>query len=117
MHSGKHAGKYEAHNAHNAHQAHCLVAEDDTEEGYADQSLADDLKRGFDLVGEQPESGGVLPPKLVLATLPVATLDSNAALRRKAMQFARGSAGDSQSMLSVVACSRIVTVAFTLLML
>lgn len=41
------------------------------DEAYPDQTLADDLARGFDLVGELPQAGGVLPPKLVPATLVV----------------------------------------------
>ena len=64
------------------------------DESYPDMGLVDDLKRGFDLVGELPESGGVLPQKFVPATMAVAELSSNAARARFALKGSNASSGD-----------------------
>ena len=64
------------------------------DESYPDMALVQDLKRGFDLVGEIPTSGGVLPPKLVPATMAVEELGSNAGRAQLAMRTSNASSGD-----------------------
>ena len=64
------------------------------DEGYPDIGLVQDLKRGFDLVGELPTAGGMLPAKLVPATMAVGELAPNASRARAAMRTASASCGD-----------------------
>ena len=62
---------------------------------YPDMGLVNDLKRGFDLVGELPTAGGMLPSKLVPATMAVGELGSNASRARYAMRASNASSGDT----------------------
>ena len=64
------------------------------DESYPDQELVQDLKRGFDLVGEIPTAGGMLPAKLVPATMAVEELAPNASRARAAMKATSASCGD-----------------------
>ena len=64
------------------------------DEEYPDVGLVQDLKRGFDLVGELPTAGGMLPAKLVPATMAVGELAPNAGRARAAMRTASASCGD-----------------------
>ena len=64
------------------------------DEGYMDETLADDIANGFNLVGEIPGAGGRLPPKFVPATLAVSELIANSARARKAIQFGKLTSGD-----------------------
>ena len=61
---------------------------------YPDMGLVNDLKRGFDLVGELPTAGGMLPSKLVPATMAVRELGSNAGRARYAIRASNASCGD-----------------------
>ena len=65
------------------------------DESYPDAGLADDLARGFDLVGELPQSGGVLPLKLVPATLAMKELAAGAHHARQALQVTVTTCGDA----------------------
>ena len=62
---------------------------------YPDMGLVNDLKRDFDLVGEIPTAGGMLPSKLVPATMAVKELGSNAGRARYAMRASNASSGDA----------------------
>ena len=62
-------------------------------EGYDDRSLADDLERGFDLVGDTPKSS-VLPAKLVPATISQQDLGKHASKANKALRYMTRSCGN-----------------------
>ena len=62
-------------------------------EGYADKDLARDIHRGFDLVGRCPSSG-VLPGKLVPASLDAGSLLSCARKVQDALKATLGPSGD-----------------------
>ena len=62
-------------------------------EGYADKDLAKDIHRGFDLVGRCPSSG-VLPGKLVPASLDAESLLSCARKVQGALKSTLGPSGD-----------------------
>ena len=64
-------------------------------EGFPDVSLADDLERGFDLVGSMPMSHH-LPPKFKPAALPVGALSAGAKRARDAVRHSTKSSGDAE---------------------
>ena len=64
-------------------------------EGYGDESLADDLSAGFELVGTVPRSG-VLPAKMVPASLSTDSLLAQSAKANKALRFMTKSCGDGE---------------------
>lgn len=66
------------------------------DEGYPDLNLFRDLCSGFDLVGEIPSSGGVLPAKLAPATVSVEDLGSIASKQRAVLRNSSLSSGDPQ---------------------
>ena len=72
-----------------------LLDEIISEEGYDDTSLARDIKDGFDLVGIVPTSG-ILPGKVVPATLHPDELCANAPRANEALKLSLGSCGDAQ---------------------
>ena len=62
-------------------------------EGYPDVGLADDIARGYDLVGKIPQSG-TLPKKFSPSALTVSDLHSAAPTARKALRVMTRSSGD-----------------------
>ena len=63
------------------------------DEHYPDEMLADDVARGFDLVGKIPASG-TLPQKFSPSSLTIADLHSAAPSARKALKMMTRSCGD-----------------------
>ena len=63
--------------------------------GYDDHTLADDIERGFSLVGERPMSS-VLPPKLVPATISEEDLHRHSDKASKALRYMTRSSGDDE---------------------
>ena len=63
------------------------------QEGYDDQTLADDIELGFDLVGDSPASS-VLPSKLVPATISKEDLLRHSEKANKALRYMTRSSGD-----------------------
>ena len=63
-------------------------------EGYGDTSLAANMRDGFDLVGTAPTSG-VLPGKVVPASMDPESLSMNAARANEALRTAVSSCGDN----------------------
>lgn len=63
------------------------------EENYPDTALADDIARGFDLVGKVPQSG-TLPKKFSPSVLSISDLHSAAPSARKALRSMTRSSGD-----------------------
>ena len=63
------------------------------EENYPDVGLADDIARGFDLVGKIPQSG-TLPKKFSPSSLTISDLHSAARTARKALRMMTRSSGD-----------------------
>ena len=72
-----------------------LLDEIISEEGYDDISLARDIRDGFDLVGVVPTSG-ILPGKVVPASLHPADLRASAPRANEALKTCLGSCGDAQ---------------------
>ena len=72
-----------------------LLDEIISEEGYDDVSLARDIRNGFDLVGVVPTSG-ILPGKVVPASLHPDDLCAGAARANEALRTCLGSCGDAQ---------------------
>ena len=70
-----------------------LLHEIIAEEGYPDGDLAHDIHKGFDLVGRCPTSG-VLPGKLVPATLRAEDVQACAPRVQAALKASLGSSGD-----------------------
>ena len=64
------------------------------DESYVDVNVAADMAKGFSLVGEVPEAGGRLPPKLVPAAMAVQQLDDNAERARHAIRTSARTSGD-----------------------
>ena len=73
-----------------------LLHEVIAEEGYPDTELARDIHKGFDLVGRCPTSG-VLPGKLVPATLRAEDVQACARRVQSALKASLGSSGDHQT--------------------
>ena len=63
--------------------------------GYDDHTLADDIGRGFSLVGDRPMSS-VLPPKLVPATISEEDLHRHSDKASKALRYMTRSSGDDE---------------------
>ena len=72
-----------------------LLDEIISEEGYDDISLARDIRDGFDLVGVVPTSG-ILPGKVVPASLHPNDLRASAPRANEALKTCLGSCGDAQ---------------------
>ena len=64
-------------------------------EGYDDKNLADDLEKGFSLVGEAPKSS-VLPAKPVPATISQTDLALHSAKANTALRYMTRSSGDEE---------------------
>ena len=65
------------------------------QEGYDDHTLADDIERGFSLVGDSTLSS-VLPPKLVPATISEEDLHRHSDKASKALRYVTRSSGDDE---------------------